>query len=136
MSVISACTRLSMRRPMPTIICARRRASTWRFMKAPAPTFTSRTSASRPTAIFFDMMEDAIRAYGFNGCGGIAQRVQASVGGRDLRGVWPMKAKPCSASCARNSSRVRLVRKPGNRFQLIQRAAGVTQRASRKSWAR
>ena len=61
MSVISACTRfLSMRRPMPTIICASRRASTCFFMNAPAPTFTSSTSASRPSASFFDMIDDAI----------------------------------------------------------------------------
>ncbi len=60
MSVMSACTRLSNRRPIPTIICARRRASTCFFMNAPVPTFTSSTRASRPSAIFFDMMEDAI----------------------------------------------------------------------------
>ena len=46
---------------MPTIICARRRASTCFFMNAPEPTFTSSTSASKPSAIFFDMMEEAIR---------------------------------------------------------------------------
>ena len=60
MSVISACTFLSMRRPMPTIVCARRRASTCFFMKAPLPTLTSSTSASTPSASFFDMMEEAI----------------------------------------------------------------------------
>ena len=60
MSVISACTFLSRRRPMPTIACARRRASTCFFMNAPLPTFTSSTSASRPSAIFFDMIEEAI----------------------------------------------------------------------------
>ena len=41
---------------MPTIIWASRRASTCFFMNAPAPTLTSRTSASRPDASFFDMM--------------------------------------------------------------------------------
>ena len=45
---------------MPTIICANLRASTCFFMNAPEPTFTSRTSASSPTAIFFDMIDEAI----------------------------------------------------------------------------
>ena len=113
MSVISACTRLSMRRPMPTIICARRRASTCRFMNAPEPTFTSSTSASRPTASFFDMMEDAIKRNGFDGGGGIAQRVQLAVGGRHLGRLADEGQADAAASCARNSSMVRLVRKPG-----------------------
>ena len=60
MSVISACTFLSMRRPMPTIVCASRRASTCFFMNAPLPTLTSSTSASTPSASFFDMIEDEI----------------------------------------------------------------------------
>ena len=58
MSVISAWTFLSMRRPMPTMVCARRRASTCFFMNAPLPTLTSSTSASTPSASFFDMIED------------------------------------------------------------------------------
>ncbi len=49
-----------MRRPIPTIICASRRASTCFFMNAPLPTFTSSTSASTPSASFFDMIDDAI----------------------------------------------------------------------------
>ena len=60
MSVISACTFLSMRRPIPTIVCARRRASTCFFMNAPLPTFTSSTSASMPSASFFDMIDEEI----------------------------------------------------------------------------
>ena len=61
MSVIRAWTFLSMRRPMPTMVCARRRASTCFFMNAPLPTFTSNTSASMPSASFLLMIDDEIR---------------------------------------------------------------------------
>jgi len=46
-----ACTRYTSRRPIPTII-ASRRAVHLLFLKAPAPTFTSSTSASRPPPVF------------------------------------------------------------------------------------
>lgn len=46
--------------PRPTIVDASSRASSMVFMKAPVPTFTSRTSEPVPSAIFFDMIEDAI----------------------------------------------------------------------------
>ena len=36
------------------------RASSMVFMKAPEPTFTSRTSEPVPSAIFLDMIEEAI----------------------------------------------------------------------------
>ena len=49
-----------MGRAMPTMVCASRRASTCFFMNAPLPTFTSSTSASTPSASFFDMIEEAI----------------------------------------------------------------------------
>ncbi len=49
-----------MRRPIATMVCARRRASTCFFMKAPLPTLTSSTSASTPSASFFDMIEEEI----------------------------------------------------------------------------
>ena len=45
---------------MPTMVWARRRASTCFFMNAPLPTFTSSTSASTPSASFFDMIDDEI----------------------------------------------------------------------------
>ena len=130
MSVISACTFLSLRRPMPTIICARRRASTCFFMKAPLPTLTSRTSASRPAASFLDMMEDAIS--GMDSTVAVASRSEYSLPSAGATsGVCPMNARRCWINCSRNSSTVRLVRKPGNRFQLVQRAAGVAQGAPR-----
>ena len=112
MSVISACTRLSMRRPIPTIICASRRASTCRFMNAPAPTFTSSTSASMPAASFFDMMDDAIS--GMDSTVAVESRSAYSLPSAGATcGVCPMNASLCWSSCSRNSSMVRLVRNPG-----------------------
>ena len=46
--------------PSESIARASPRASSSVFMNAPSPTFTSRTIASAPPAIFFDMMLAAI----------------------------------------------------------------------------
>ena len=46
--------------PSATIVEASSRASSTVVMKAPVPTFTSSTSAPVPSAIFFDMIDDAI----------------------------------------------------------------------------
>src|ERR1035438_3905696 len=112
MSVISACTFLSMRRPMPTMVCARRRASTWVFMKAPEPTLTSSTRASMPSASFFDMMEEEMS--GMDSTVAVTSRSAYSLRSAGTRrSVWPMKQSPSSANCFSNSSAVRSVRKPG-----------------------
>ena len=60
MSVSRQTTSRSARRPSSSIDSASTCASSSVFMKAPSPTFTSRTIASAPPAIFFDMMLDAI----------------------------------------------------------------------------
>ena len=97
---------------MPTIICASRRASTCFFMNAPLPTLTSSTSASRPSASFFDMMEDAIS--GIDSTVAVASRSAYSLPSAGaISAVCPMNARPCLANCALNSSMVRSVRKPG-----------------------
>ncbi len=62
MSVSSHTTSRPASRPSSTIVSASSRAASSVFMKAPSPTFTSRTIASAPAAIFFDMMLDAISA--------------------------------------------------------------------------
>ncbi len=112
MSVISACTFLSLRRPMPTIICASRRASTCFFMNAPLPTLTSNTSASRPAANFLAMMEDAIS--GIDSTVAVESRSAYSLPSAGATcGVCPINARRCWISCSRNSSTVRLVRNPG-----------------------
>ena len=60
MSVSSAtvCTPASV--PSATIVSASSRAVSSDFMKAPVPTLTSSTSAPVPSAIFFDMIDDAM----------------------------------------------------------------------------
>ena len=76
-----------MRRPMPTIIWARRRASTCFFMNAPLPTFTSSTSASTPSASFLRHDGRRDQRDGFHRRGNIAQGVKAAVGGSQLSGL-------------------------------------------------
>ena len=60
MSVSSAtvCTPASL--PRPTMVWASSRAASTFFMNAPVPTFTSRTNEPVPSAIFLDMIDDAI----------------------------------------------------------------------------
>ena len=60
MSVRSATTFRSAPRPSSSIASASILASSSDFMNAPSPTFTSRTIASAPAAIFLDMMLAAI----------------------------------------------------------------------------
>ena len=59
--VSSATVCTSWARPRPTIVSASSRARPSSFMKAPLPTLTSSTRAPVPSAIFFDMIELAIR---------------------------------------------------------------------------
>jgi hypothetical protein len=115
---------------MPTIICARRRASTWRFMNAPAPTFTSSTRASSPTASFFDMMDDAIS--GMDSTVAVASRSEYSLPSAGATsGVCPMKASLCLSQLLAKFVDGQVGAKSGNRFELVQRPAGVAQRAAR-----
>ncbi len=58
--------------PIPTIVRASSRAWSSSFMKAPDPTFTSRTSPSRPSASFFDMIDDEMS--GIDGTVPVASR--------------------------------------------------------------
>lgn len=60
MSVSSATVRTPWSVPRPTIVAASSRASSRDFMKAPEPTLTSSTSDPVPSAIFLDMMDEAI----------------------------------------------------------------------------
>lgn len=60
MSVRSATVFTPWSVPRPTIVEASSRASSMVFMKAPVPTFTSRTSEPVPSAIFLDMIEEAM----------------------------------------------------------------------------
>ena len=111
-AVSTARVRRPARVPMATIASASVRASGSDFRNAPAPTFTSSTSASVPSAIFLLMIDEAMSgrlstvpvtsrsAYSFLSAG-------ASVFD------CPTKAQPIALTCARNSSDVRVTRNPG-----------------------
>lgn len=60
MSVSSATVRTPLSVPNSTMVEASSRASSIVFMNAPVPTLTSRTSEPVPSAIFFDMIEEAM----------------------------------------------------------------------------
>ena len=60
MSVSSATVWRPASWPSETMVRASSRAASTSFMNAPVPTLTSSTSAPVPSAIFFDMIEDAI----------------------------------------------------------------------------
>ncbi len=60
MSVMRATVATPASLPSPTMVRASSAASERFFMKAPAPVFTSRTSAPVPSAIFLLMIELAI----------------------------------------------------------------------------
>ena len=59
-AVCNAAVRTPFAAPSATIVSARRRPSSGSGRNAPAPNLTSSTSASVPSAIFFDMIDDAI----------------------------------------------------------------------------
>ena len=60
MSVSSAAVRTPWASPNATIVRASRRAWSRSGMNAPDPVFTSSTRASAPSAIFFDMIDEAM----------------------------------------------------------------------------
>lgn len=60
MSVSSATVLTPLSVPSATMVEASSRASSMVFMKAPVPTLTSRTREPVPSAIFLDMIEEAI----------------------------------------------------------------------------
>ena len=66
--------------PAPTMVRASSRARSGSGRKAPEPTFTSRTSASVPSAIFLDMIEQAISGMDSTVPVDVAQRVEPAVG--------------------------------------------------------
>jgi len=73
MSVMSATHFLPMRLAVSTITSARATESSSLRMKAPEPVFTSRTSASIPSASFLLMMDAQIQADVFDRGGGVAK---------------------------------------------------------------
>ena len=129
MSVSSARVRTPASVPSSTMVRASSRAESTSFMKAPEPTLTSSTRAPVPSAIFLDMIELAIS--------GIASTVPVtsrsayslrSAGARP-EPAWQITA-PTSSSWRSISSLDSAARQPGDRLELVQRAAGVAQAAA------
>ena len=81
-------------------------------MNAPSPTLTSRTIASAPEAIFFDMMLAAI-SWTLSTVAVTSRSAYSRLSAGTRSPVWPMIASPTSLICATNSSSDSSTRKPG-----------------------
>ena len=101
-------------------------------MKAPEPNFTSSTSASVPSAIFFDMMLEADQRDRLDGSGDIAQRVLFLSAGASPEPAAQITAPTSPCICANISSFESAARRPGDRLELVERSAGVAQTAPRQ----
>ena len=116
-------------RPSDSIASASTRASSIVFMNAPSPTFTSRTIAWAPAASFFDMIDAAI-SESWSTVAVTSRSPYSSLSAGTRSPVWPMIARPTSRTCATNSSRPQLGPIAGDRLELVERAAGVTEAAA------
>ena len=91
-------------------------ASSWAdpasFMNAPDPTLTSSTRADVPSAIFFDMIELAMRGIDSDGARDVAERVELAIGRRQA-GPGRADHGPDARSWATISAGVRWARQPG-----------------------
>ena len=103
MSVSMQTTWRSARLPSSIIVSASAWASSIVFMNAPSPTLTSRTIASAPPAIFFDMMLAAIsEKLSTVAVTSLSAYRRLSAGTSPA--LWPMIARPISRTWATNSS--------------------------------
>ena len=83
-----------------------------------------------PSASFFDMIEDEIS--GIDSTVAVTSRSAYSLRSAGTScSVCPMKHRPSSASCLPEFLRGQIGAEARNRFQLVQRAAGVPERAAR-----
>ena len=99
-------------------------------MNAPSPHFTSSTSALLPSASFLLMIDAEIS--GMLSTVAVTSRSAysfLSAGASD--GGLADDAVPTSRSACLNSSIVRSIAEAGNRFELVERAAGVAETAAR-----
>ena len=131
MSVISADARRPSRPQRSTISIASSRACSSVDMNAPRPVFTSNTIALAPPAIFFDTIEAAIsptlamvpvrsrRAY------------KRLVGGHEAFALGRDRAADALDLRAKRFRRERGAH-AGDRLELVERAAGVAERAARE----
>ena len=98
-------------------------------MKAPDPTLTSSTSAPVPSAIFLLMIDDGDQWDRLDGAGHVPQRVQLPVGRRQSRPAAQITA-PTSLELVEHLGVAHRRPPAGDRLQLVQRAAGVTEAAA------
>ncbi len=130
MLVMSASVRTPAAMPIATSDSASRRESSFVFMNAPAPVFTSRTSPPMPSAIFLLMIDAQMSGMLSTVPVTSRKRVELAVRRRDLRGLTDQRAAD------RRDRRSQLVqRQPraeaGNRFELVEGAARVAETAAR-----
>src|SRR5438046_1900070 len=111
-----AVTSATVRRPAPspssTISAASCPADATSGMNAPRPNFTSRTIASAPAAIFFDITLEAIN--GMEGTVAVTSRsAYISLSAGTMRGDCDATAIPTSRTCLMNRSGSRSTVRPG-----------------------
>ena len=94
------------------MVRASSRASATVFMKAPRPTFTSRTSASMPSASFLLRMLEAMS--GIDSTVAVASRSAYSLRSAGaISSVWPMRHAPTVPTSSTKRESGRSTRKPG-----------------------
>ena len=98
--------------PIDTSDSASRRESASVFMNAPLPVFTSRTSASIPSAIFL-LMIDAEMSGMLSTVPVTSRSAYSFLSAGAMCAVWPIIAQPTRASATFISSSDRFTRKPG-----------------------
>ena len=127
--VSSARVGLPMARPMATMAAASSRARALSFMNAPRPNFTSSTSASMPSASFFDMMLAQISGIDSTVAVTSRERVELAVGGHEFGGL--ADHGHADAAELRGVAGEREVdAEPRDGFELVERAAGVAEAAA------
>ena len=130
MSVTSATTFLPMRSPVSTISSARCSTSSSRLHERARAGLHIEHERVDP---FRQLLahDRSANQYGLSTvAGNVAQRINFFIRRRDLAPSARSIAQPHSRSTARNSSSERLTSKSGNRFQLVERAAGVAEPAA------
>ena len=111
-SVTIALARRPLRSASRTIVVAKFTASCAVRMKAPDPTFTSKTIAPAPPAIFFETIEAAMRPM----LGTLPVRSRSAysfLSAGTSRSLWAAIAQPMRSICAANAFGERSVRTPG-----------------------
>ena len=99
-------------------------------MNAPRPTFTSRTSASIPSASFLLRMLEAIS--GIDSTVAVASRSAYSLRSAGaIRAVWPIRHTPSRSTSSMNALHRQVDAEAGDALQLVEGAAGVAEAAAR-----